>query len=306
MKRFLIMKFLDENNVDYKTSGHKHCAKGWVQVKCPFCTGNPGWHLGINIESGTWLNCRRCGKRNLWEWLKTVVNPSPAFLSETVRRYSTGSGLGLHPKVKALHKEILKMPPGIVEGIPKRAFNYLYGRGYDPSDIARIWGLKFTGPSGSHKFRIIAPIYFQGQMVSYQGRDYTGKADLRYKACKKENEVKDHQDCLYGSWMIHNKRAVVVEGIADVWRLGPGAVGTFGISYTKAQLRELASYEFLALLFDGEEQATAGRDQLAFELKSLNPRLELQTIDLEGGDPGELSQDDADHLMRDILGKSRR
>lgn len=301
-RMFDILKFLEDHAIDHRTEGpeHKH-SHGWISLKCPYCTGNPGYYLGVHIESGM-CHCWRCGKKKLRELIQHLI-PGNASIGEVWQRYGKGSARQLPTlTTKIQRKRRVLMPPGIVECIPSRAATYLEGRGFDAEKLAELWGLRFTGPHGSYKFRIIAPIYHDGRLVSYQGRDYSGKSELRYKACRQCDEARDHKTCLYGSWLVKGgQRAVVVEGVADAWRLGKGAVATFGIAYTQAQVKLLAEYKFLAFLFDGEEQAVAQRDKLAWEVKLLNPSIDIQVVDIEDGDPGELSQDDADNLMKSLL-----
>ena len=67
--------------------------------------------------------------------------------------------------------------------------NYLIKRNFDPDELEFKWRLVSTGPVGPYKHRIIAPIYFNEKLVSYQGRDITDKAKLKYKACKRILEV---------------------------------------------------------------------------------------------------------------------
>ena len=40
-----IVQLYQDHNVDFMTEGHPHCRPGWVNTVCPFCTGNPGYHL---------------------------------------------------------------------------------------------------------------------------------------------------------------------------------------------------------------------------------------------------------------------
>ena len=57
---FDAISFYERHNIPYRTQGHKHCRKGWVQIECPFCTGNAGFHLGYCLKDGMYV-CWRCG-----------------------------------------------------------------------------------------------------------------------------------------------------------------------------------------------------------------------------------------------------
>jgi len=300
MKRgFNAADFFRDHSIDHRTSG-KNCGVGWIQIHCPFCQGSKNYHLGVHIESGAW-SCWRCGKKKLYDVLKALLGHSPTLIAETLSRYGGGYKRAVAAKVSPLRKGSVVWPRGIITDPPPKALRYLKSRRFDPDKLIEIWGLKFTGNSGPYKFRILAPIYHDGRLVSYQGRDYTGNSDLKYKACAKENETRDHKHCLYGSWLVPGKSVVVVEGIADAWRLGPGAVAVFGMSYTVAQVRLLCDYSKVTLVFDGEPEATRRAEVLAESIIEINPRIHVSQVILEDGDPGELEQELANNIMKNIL-----
>jgi hypothetical protein len=45
-----ITRLLQDYNIDFVSENHKHSRPGWVNVRCPFCTGNEGYHLGFNLN----------------------------------------------------------------------------------------------------------------------------------------------------------------------------------------------------------------------------------------------------------------
>lgn len=63
---------------------------------------------------------------------------------------------------------------------------------------------------------------------------------------------------------------IVVEGVTDVWRLGPGAVATFGIKFRPAQVAMLARhFKTIHVLFDPEPAAQAQARKLATDISRL-------------------------------------
>lgn len=298
MKVFNAIKFFEDNGIDYRTKGSAKCTAGWVNIKCPLCQGSD-FYLGFHLESGAW-KCWRCGTHGLHQVLKAILGDSSPFIRQTIERYTVGFITPTATVLEVKKRSQVKLPQGIVSEIPKKAKEYLLSRKFDPELLTKTWHLDYTGPLGDYKFRIIAPIYHEGKLVSYQGRDYTGKSLLRYKACRKEDEVMDHQHCLYGSWLVKGDSAVVVEGIADAWRMGPGAVATFGLAWTDNQFLLLSRYKRLFFLFDGEPQAIEEAYKLADIIKINNRNIEIHIVELEGGDPGEMDQDDANHLMKEL------
>jgi hypothetical protein len=182
--------------------------------------------------------------------------------------------------------------------------NYLRSRNFDPDYLEKEWNLKGTGPVGNYRFRVIAPIEFNHKIVSYQGRDVTNRQLEKYKACPKTDEAIHHKHILYGFDKARKKDSVVVvEGITDVWRLGPGAVCTFGIKYKTKQLSLLASYwNQVIVFFDNDELKDAKRqaEQLAFSLSSLDVCVKIAQ-GKRGSDPAKLTDTEAKEFMKENL-----
>jgi len=292
-----VMGFYKTYNIIHKTEGSKHCQPGWIQIPCPFCTGNSGWHLGYSQHMG-YYNCWRCGKHSELEVIKTLLGLTWGQARDILDTYQTGKA-----RLKQSYKKLQKadeciMPAGCVplQAIHKK---YLRQRRFDPQKLIELWGLQGTGPVGSYKLRIIAPIYVNDVLVSYQGRDITNKAEAKYKACKSEDEVIDHKHCLYGIDRVPGDVVVAVEGTTDVWRLGAGAVGTFGIKFKPAQINELKRFKRVVTLFDSDPQAIEEAEKLGESLASFNTEVEI--IEMEGGDPDDLPQEEADELMKELL-----
>jgi hypothetical protein len=207
-----------------------------------------------------------------------------------------------HARIADPRQSICKLPKE-AESLTPLCRRYLEGRRFNPDKLSRLWGLKGVGPLGLYRFRIIAPITYHGQVVSFQARDATDRAELRYRACPKDQEARDHKECLYGLDAVPGDRAVVTEGITDVWRLGPGAVATFGVQFSLTQVALLQDFSRVSVLFDsGKEDPEAPKQarKLALMLNAFN--VETETVELNaGGDPGKLDQKEADEIMRELL-----
>ena len=150
---------------------------------------------------------------------------------------------------------------------------YLERRGFDPDKLERMWGLLGTGPLSlldklNYSRRIIIPIFWEGEQVSFQGRDITGKAMQKYLACPEEREIIKHKHILYRSQEVSQdySQCICVEGVADVWRIGRWAVATFGIKYTREQLRILRRFKRVVVWFDEEPQAQQQARKLRMDL----------------------------------------
>lgn len=301
-----IIKLYQKFGVTYQESG-PGIAKGWVGIPCPFCTGHAGNHLGFCIDPKSKFygafSCWRCGGKNATKVISTILSVDEREAYSVIKQFSLdgpnrvylGSNLKSGP---TKGNTICKLPAGTgpLKAIHKR---YLMQRNFLPSKIAAKYSLQATGPAGGYNHRIIIPIEFKRKLVSYQGRDITGRSELKYKACREEDEIRHHKHCLYGIDNVPGDSVVVVEGVTDVWRLGDGAVATFGIKYTQEQVALLLRFKRIFILFDEEEQAQEQARLLAKALYSQERHVEI--VELSGGDPGEMKQEDADGLMNELL-----
>jgi hypothetical protein len=179
-------RFCIDYNIEFATSG-PHYRRGWVNISCPFCTGNPGHHGGFNIEYG-YYSCYRCSSHWLPRVIKELTNLSFTESRKLIAKYSSGE---LQKEYQIERPETLILPHEF-KPLSDIHYQYLKSRNFNPN-IARQWNLLASGIHGEYSHRIIAPIYLDGELVSYQGRDYTGKSELRYKTCSKNNEVHDHK-----------------------------------------------------------------------------------------------------------------
>ena len=286
---------------DFRISHRPLDGRGWLHIDCPFCPGVPDGHLGYHPETGRW-NCWRCGGKRWEQVVKALSGLGP---EEVIARYGKTDSRPLYGALRAIPKRepgrkeaLLPLSCGPIE---KPHHAYLHARRFDPETMAREWGLLGTGPVGPDKLRIIAPVVYQGRLVTWQGRDITGKAKAKYRACPPEMEAKSIKKCLYGLDKVDpNKGCVVVEGITDVWRLGPGAVATFGTKWMPAQAHLLKGMKRVFLLFDsGEEAAARFSAEFCSTLTAMGVAVEKLDLE-ESGDPADLSQTTADAYMREL------
>ena len=300
---FNASKFYDDCGVKWIDHGHKRTREGWVQIHCPFCTGSQGYHLGFHVSSGA-VKCWRCGVHSQIDVIRKLTSCTFQQARDIQREYkaSRSTRTDNTDRVSSVNVQVrsqTKFPLGTTE-LTERHRRYLERRKYDPDELIKTWNLKACGPMGPYKWRIIAPIYFKKKLVSYQGRDITDKSDMKYKACTKSEEVIEHQTILYGYDEAPEDVCVLVEGIADVWRLGSGAVCCFGTSFTTSQVNLLAKrFRKVYVMFDmDEDNAIKMAEQIAHLLAARD--VEVEILELEDGDPGEMSQDDANDLMKDL------
>ncbi len=302
---FDIINFYRDHGISSVSEGHKHCQPGWVQSRCPFCTGNPGYHLGFNLADN-YYNCWRCGFKPITQVIQAYLNCHFIKAKELATKYGNRFVTRLEKRERKWASR-LKFPPATMD-LRRRHILYLRERGFPAAQIIREWGLKATGASGPYRLRIIAPITFNDRLVSYQGRDITGKAKLKYKACAMNDEVIHHKKILYGLDQASGDSCLLVEGITDVWKLGPGTIAGFGIKMKYAQLRTIAEkYRRVFLMFDEGGDDLEEEIQAEQEIEKIGNELSLMGVDVEqvtdigASDPGELDFDKARELKRKLL-----
>jgi len=291
--------FCDDYSIQIAKSG-KHHRPGWINFQCPFCAGHAGFHGGVNIQK-SYYNCHRCGFHSMQKLIVKLIGVNYHEAKNIIKKYSTSTNNLQTTQHKAKLPSQIKLPG--TKLLTKKAKQYLINRKFNPDKLASTWGLLSTSHTGFYKNRILAPIYQNHKLVSYQCRDITGKGSQKYLACHQDEEIKQHQHCIYG--LDHaSDNCIIVEGITDVWRLGIGAVATFGISFTKQQAQLIAmNFKRAFIMFDSDPQAQEQADQLGFLINAaFTNYVEIVNLPflIDDIDPGDLSQDIADEIMKEI------
>lgn len=287
-------RLCEDYNIDYKPVNRR----GYVAINCCFC-GDNKYKGGLHTEKGSYY-CWSCSSIPIhkaikvltgenWYHLernyKTVLNFRDQFLSNKTDYIQQPTSIELPPHTKPLND---------------RAKKYLRERGLDPYELEELYKLQSTDFLGDYPFRIIIPVYFENKLVSFTSRDYTGKAEIRYKSCPKEKELIEHKDIVYGYDLVPGNHVICVEGPADAWKMGPGSVATFGISFTQAQINLLATFFRVTLIYDNSDNARRRCDKLGEQLSGLGSEVEaIYLKDFE--DPGAVPLSEARAFTKQIL-----
>lgn len=303
---FDILRFCEDNEIDYSTTG-KNVSEGWVNVQCPFCN-DPSQHLGFDTETSK-IFCWRCGGKKLTDfliWTLKIEHTSPYGipLPEIIKKYQTDKSENEIPffeREEKQQKEI-QLPIGSYQPSTNRNWNnfegygsYLKHRGFDTNEIIWDWFIYFGGPIGQFKHRIIIPIYHNNILVSYTGRDITGKQEPKYLTLYGSN-IKDY---LYG-YSYCKDSVIVVEGCLDAWRIGRGkAVATFGTQCSIAQLRLLKKFKKVGVLFDKDAQDQAIK--IVNHLILLRVEAYILPLALGAKDPAEMTTEQAGMIVKNFF-----
>ena len=289
---FKIIEYLEENNISYTTSG-KNVSQGWIGIKCPFCSDQSN-HLGIHLNSGN-FSCFVCGsKGSPISLIKELGNANYPQARETLQKFSTT--IIPIPEQKPTSTVPFELPKEAKQELMVPHRNYLISRDFDEKTYID-YGLMCCGPTGQYKLRLIVPVFFQGEMVTFTSRDITNRNPYKYLACPDSSSRRPIKNTIYN--IDRAKEAViVVEGVADVWRIGDGAVALYGTNYTSEQVKLLAKFNRIFVLFDSTAHIEA--EKLGNDLSVFTS---VEVMYLSKGDPAELTKTDVDHLRRKIFGK---
>jgi DNA primase len=158
--------------------------------------------------------------------------------------------------------------------------------------------LKDDQQTVNYSHRIIYPINWNGEMVSFQSRDITEKHPLKYIACPTNWEKVHHKHLLYGPPILKRlNHSIIVEGAFDVWRMRKKTFATLGTGFTKKQLLLISKlFDKSYILFDPEPAAQKRAQELATALKWLgHPTVVYNELE---SDPADLDQSEVPYLHR--------
>jgi hypothetical protein len=295
-------EFLEAYEIPYTTSG-KHARAGWIQIECPFCEGNPGYHGGVNLKK-IYYNCWRCGWHHVTDLIQALVGVSRNAAKGIIRDYDLVGDYIDDEQREKFGKVKLIMPPHASETkfhLTTRHQQYLVAREFSPLQIQNQWGVYSASHIGAYKFRMVIPIRFQTEIVSFTTRTASNQ-EPKYLSCPKDMEIIPHKEILYGFDALPTDHVIVVEGPIDVWRFDRRTVATFGINYSRKQLLLLAkTFSKITVVFDNEEEAQVQAYTLAAELMGLGRLAEVRTIPTRYKDPADMSQEDANLFTSSLL-----
>lgn len=297
-----VAKLLFDNNIECAEEGNRHYRQGWLNFACPFCGQGEGYHMGY-CETSEYFTCWRCGWHSVSSTIMEILGVNFTQFMQLQKEYDTPS---LRKEIdKKIGIKPCQLPEG-TEPLSKHHKRYLHARKYNSLKIEEMYHVQGTLIYGKldnidYSRRLIIPIYWNRQLVSFDSRDITNKHKLRYIACPQTRERIEHKHILYGLPSAFEHHAcIVVEGIFDAWRIGPGAVATFGINYTPEQIRCLCdTFSTCHILYDAEPQAQKQAKKLVSELQFRG--INATNIELDKGDPGDLSQERANKIHHHYL-----
>ena len=284
-----IQEALTQCRIDFVESGHHHSRPGWLQIaRCPFC-GSDKYHLGFNIAH-SYSSCWKCGHHSAWSLY--VALEFPRHIARELFRSRKDYELQEFRDARTRTKLVEPNGRGPLKATHR---NYLKGRGLDPDEIAKLWQVEGIGIAARLSWRLYIPILLHGKKVSWTTRAVGTEVEQRYVSASAEEEAVNHKEVVYGLDYVRGS-ALIVEGPTDVWNIGPGAVGLFGLAYSTAQVRALSLIPRRFVCFDNSKDAQQRARALASDLACFPGT--TQIVELDAEDPGSASKEEVDSVRK--------
>lgn len=289
-----------ENDIPTAPDTDKHKRPGWVNIACPFCNRKGKFHLGFNLRY-QYFNCWACGGKSTIRVIKTILGVSEQEAHTLAKEYQDTKTKG-KPKT-SLPKEN-KLPFGLpsnlkeIKGLPPHK-RYLENRGFNWEFLVERFNIKGTTYGSEVKtenstidlsWRIVIPIWHQGQIVSWQTRSIGNKdQNIPYISCPHDMEAFPHKSILYPN--LDSICVFLTEGIMDCWKIrqaGFPAVCSFGTEVSTQQIKSLLKKEVI-IFADGDAPGlkSAKKTKARIEFATGNEVKILQAP--QGKDPGDLA-----------------
>jgi hypothetical protein len=214
--------------------------------------------------------------------------------AEQVREIAGNLPRSKEPASRIRSSGVLKLPEKLGPLQPAHR-KYLRERNFDPDKITSLWDVQGIGmDGGSLKWRLFIPFIYQDKTVSWVTRTISNSPNvLRYITASREQEAISHKELLYGiDYARHS--IVVVEGVMDVWRIGPGAVAVLGTRVSDAQINQIARFPVRYICLD--QGAERYSQQLVEELSHCDGK--TYEIRLDSKDPDTASRKELKQLRK--------
>ena len=289
-----ITDVLNELKIPFRRHGeHHHVSNNFLGVDCPSCSPRSGkFRLGIGLRDHR-CSCWICGGKHLPTALAELSGVDRA----EVWRMLDGAIHRIAAKVKGrFHYKV----PADVGPMQIQHRRYLRERGFDPDEIAELWGVQGIGMSPRLPWRLFIPVTRWGEVVSWTTRSISQNS-VRYLSANSEEESMPIKSLLYGADLARHA-VVICEGPIDCWAIGPGAVATFGLSWSLAQVEEASRFPSKTICFDAQPAAQRRAKKLA-EIINTFPGEPTRVIRLETGkDAAEADKNEIQEIRRKYLG----
>jgi hypothetical protein len=305
-------------------------------VSCPFCTDtrqrlaiNHSWGVRDEETNDDMLHLAHCfnencaNSRDVQKELHAMVYPKGTHARNAKLPPKPTKAEPPPPAVPIslpIHTALAKLPKS------HPAISYLLHRKFDPERLSARWGVSFCPANLSVKphfcvGRILMPVYGLKTSLFASNAAAPEQVLAGWQARTLEpNPPKDVPKYLTSKGMQKSRllyglpqaikstgAVVVVEGVTDAWRVGPGGVALFGKSISTAQvkllLRHFAGRPIVVLLdadARGEAELVWGLIE-QFRLQVDSAPVVLGTLPPQRKDPGDCTRAELAAIIKNTL-----
>lgn len=295
---FDLRAYLNATNTPFWEAG-KNVSRGWLGMQCLYCNDHHN-HMGVHLVRKN-ISCWLCGaKGSLTDLITDLENISYRAAVDRIEEYQGFAHL--EPEERERLEDIgQSVLPDDCRPLTSTHREYLEDvRGFDADRLVRDWGLCSGPVVGAWKHRIIIPVVVEGRTMTFVGMDHTGKRDAKYLAAPVEESFIPTSELVYGADYA-GRNAVVVEGTTDAWRIGRGALATFGMTPGNRRIVHLLSLrvEHFYVLYDGEMEADKHARNLVAVLRKGNKKADALELS-RGDDPDMFTAQEVADLRYDL------
>lgn len=293
----MIRNILEKYQVDYKTHG-KNIGKGWIGVSpCPneFCQDTRN-HFGINLKKPQ-CKCFKCGFNNLTKAISILCRLSYKKAKKIISECYDLQMEEIKESEEKDESQFVKLYNSFGE-LKDIHRNYLISRNFDPDYIIQKYQIRASDNIGDFKYRIVIPIFHGNRIVNFIARDVTSKQSVRYLFCPDEISLMKKSELVYNICE-GNDSVILVEGIFDAWRIGNSVISMLSTQYSKGQVSYIVKRKFkrIFILFDSDETGRVKSEELSNILSMYS---KVENIELDSGDPADLTEDDVKYLKKEL------
>lgn len=285
-----VEKYFESINREYR-----HYGRGYIATYCPNCNYDNRilrqlWVKENEEENRIYWGCWRCEEKgndvdlimyleNLpyfqakqkAEQFRTDILLDPEKDYEDLMQYIENSKKpDANRKIKLINPENY-IPEGVYPiGNNKRVLKYLRSRGFGRFEIIE-WKLHFA-TYGRYKNRIMIPVIENGIIITWQGRDISGKAEIPYLSVSEQEANVNIKNVILNLDKAESP-LIIVEGFMDAMTIGSkNAICIMGKGITDRQkeLIRIKDPEEIIIILDGDAvlEADKMKSDLSFISKT--------------------------------------
>ena len=300
-----LKRILSQYNIEYREFG-KNVAQGNINICCPYCK-ELKFHLGIDYKNelfGCWRNVQHSGKLiRLFNFLNINYNfKVKNYQIDDEFNNQINQLFNKSEQVNTIKLQLLKEFEYITKtGTGERFWYYLYNRGF--IDVQRLidrFNLLCCKVGDKWKDRIIIPITFNNELVTWSARTIHSYNELRYDTLSNKDSVKSIKHTLFDYDNIKKGGDVlfITEGPFDAMKVTYECehidilvTCLYGLKYSDVQLNYITElsdkFNKMIILLDRNEIQTANK---LLENLSFLSNLYIANVPKHRKDPGEMNK----------------